>query len=161
MTRFTSWRQPTPACARPRGARRRPVDGDLVRHRLERAPDLRQGDALHVRAQIARPHKLEFGVLQRHIVAHRAFGQQHDARRPFFADIIGHRRGRAGEVAFRDDIGRAFGMRQHHDPRMAFAHTPDVLGGEALMHLAMSLPGDDLDLGLGRGVAAPDTRREA
>src|SRR5271170_3833277 len=77
--------------ARAVGDRR--IDGDLVAHGFERTADLRQRDALHMRAQIARPHKVEIGVLQRHIVAHRAFGQQDDAGRVFPTDIVGHRRG--------------------------------------------------------------------
>src|SRR6516165_11654775 len=130
------------------------VDGDLVRHSFERAPDLRQRDALHVRAEIARPHEFELGILQRDIVAHRAFGQKHDARRPLPADIVGHRRGRAGKVAFGDDLGRAFRMSEDGDAGMALAQAPDVLGGKALVHLAMTHPGNDLDLRLRRDVAS-------
>src|SRR5690349_5613144 len=129
------------------------IDGDLMGHRFEAVADLGQGDPLHVRAQIARPHKIEVGVLQRDIVAHRAFGQQDDARRPLPADIIGHRRGRSREIALGNDLGGAFRMRQDRDPGMALPEALDVLGSEALMHLAMPFPCDDLDLGLGCGVA--------
>src|SRR5262245_33373698 len=50
----------------------RRLNGNLMGHGFERVADLRQGDALHVRAQIAGPHKFEIGVLQSDIVAHRA-----------------------------------------------------------------------------------------
>ena len=42
---------------------------------------LRQRDALHVRAQVARAHELDLRVLHGDVVAHRAFGDQHHARR--------------------------------------------------------------------------------
>src|SRR5215472_16082352 len=132
----------------------RRVDGDLVGHGFERAPDLRQRDALHVRAEIARPHEFELGILQCDIVAHRAFGQQYDARWPLLADIIGHRRGRAGKVAFGDDLGRALRMGEDGNAGMALAQAADVLGGKAFVHLAMTHPGDDLDLGLRGDVAS-------
>ena len=51
-----------PACARRRGARGAATAGSIVTsyvHRLERAADLRQRDALHVRAEIAGPHELD------------------------------------------------------------------------------------------------------
>ena len=42
--------------------------------------DLRQRDALHVRAEIAGPHEFDIGIFDRDIVAHRAFGDHHHAR---------------------------------------------------------------------------------
>src|SRR5260221_3239884 len=42
---------------------------------------------------------------------------------------------------------------QHGDAGMGRAQFADVLGREALVHLAMAHPGDDLDLDLGRDVA--------
>src|SRR4029077_561759 len=94
--------------ARPLGDRG--IDRDLVGYGFERAPDLRQGDALHVRAQIAGPHEIEIGILQRDIVAHRALGQQHDATRLLLADKSGHCRGQAGEIALCNDLGGTFRM---------------------------------------------------
>ena len=46
----------------------------------ERLEDFRQRDALHVRAEIARPHELDVRALDRDVVAHRAFGHE---QRPF------------------------------------------------------------------------------
>src|SRR5215813_1339364 len=66
------------------------LDGNLMSHGLERVADLRQRNALHMRAQIAGPHKFEIGVLHRDIVAHRAFGQQNHASWPFLAHVVGH-----------------------------------------------------------------------
>ena len=43
-------------------------------------------------------------------------------------------------------------MGEHDDAGMVLAQLADVVGGEALVHLAMALPGDDLDLGLGGDV---------
>ena len=101
------------------------------------------------------------GMLDRDVVAHRAFGHQHDARRLLGGDIVDHRGGRAGEIGFRDDLRRAFGMREHDHAGMLLAQRADLGGGEALMHLAMALPGDDLDVGFGRDVAGREIRREA
>ncbi len=72
--------------------------------------------------------------------------------RAIAADIVDQGRGRAGEVRFRDDLGRAFGMRQHHDAGMGRAVVADLGGGEPLMHLAGAFPGDDLHAGQVRDV---------
>ncbi len=138
--------------ARRAGARDGRVDRHLVLHRLQRVPDLRQGDLLHVRAEIAGPHELDVGMLDGDVVAHRALGHQHDAPRLLLADIVDHRRGRAGEVGHGHDLGRAFGVGEDNDARMAGAELLDVGGGEALVHLAVARPGDDLDAGFGGDV---------
>ena len=44
------------------------------------------------------------------------------------ADIVGHRRGRAGEIGLGHDLGRAFGMGQHDDAGMAGAELAHVGG---------------------------------
>src|SRR5665213_2642107 len=56
-------------------------------HGLERMQDAVQGNALHVRAQVAGPHELHLGMLHRDIVAHRAFGDHHHPARLAVADI--------------------------------------------------------------------------
>src|SRR6185312_9851896 len=129
------------------------VDGDLALQRFERAADLRQRDPLHVRTKIAGSDEVDLWVLDRNVVAHRAFRHQHDAARPLGIDIACHRRGRAGEIRFGHYLGRAFRMRQHDDAGMRRAQLADLGGAEALMHLAMAGPGDDLDAGLGGNVA--------
>ena len=121
-------------------------------HGLQRAPDLWQRDALHVRAQIARPHELDVGVLDRDVVAHRALGHQHHPPRLLVGDIAAHGGGRAGEVGLGHDLGRALGMRQHDHARMLLAQLADLGRREALVHLAVPGPGDDLDPGLGGDV---------
>src|SRR5215218_1314385 len=63
------------------------VDGDFVLQPLQGTTDVRKGDPLHVRAQIARPHELNVWVLQRDVVAHRALGHEHDAGGPPLAHI--------------------------------------------------------------------------
>ncbi len=114
--------------------------------------DIAKRDPLHVRAEIAGPDEFEIGVLDRDVVAHRAFRQQHHARRPLFGDIGGYRRRGAGEISLGQHLRRTFRMREHDDARMIFAQLPHFLGAEALMHLAMPGPGDHLDLGLGGNV---------
>ena len=101
------------------------------------------------------------GILDRDVVAHRAFGQQHDAGRAVLGHIGRHGRGRAGKIGFRHDVRRAFRMRQNDHAGIILAQLPHFGGVEALMHLAMARPGDDLHIGLGRDVAAPDIRRAA
>ncbi len=89
-----------------------------------------------MRAEIARPDELDLGMLDGDVVAHRALGQQHHPGRPLLPDKIGHRRGRAGEVAFGDDIGWAFGMRQHKRPRITHLQLNDFLFGKNGVHNA-------------------------
>ena len=62
------------------------------------------------------------------VVAHRALGHQHDPAGPLAADIVDHRRGRAGEIGFGHHLGRAFGVGEHDDAGMAVAQLADVRG---------------------------------
>ena len=66
------------ACARAR--RDRGIDRHLLLEEHERLEDLRQRDALHMRAEIARPHELDLGRLDRDVVAHRALGHEQHLR---------------------------------------------------------------------------------
>ncbi len=129
------------------------VDEHLVLQRFERAQDLRQRRALHVRAEIARPHELDVGKLGGDVVAHRAFGEHHDALVLMVAHEVDHRGGRAGEVDGGEHVGRAFGMRDHDDAVVAFAQLLDVDRAEALVHFAVAVPRDDLDGGVRCDVA--------
>ena len=61
------------------------------------------------------------GLLDGDVVAHRAFGHQHDPARPLAADIVDHRRRRAREIGFGHDLGRAFGMGEHDEAGMPVA----------------------------------------
>src|SRR5437764_15013157 len=56
----------------------REIDHDLFLHVHEAVENLRQGDALHVRAQITWPHELDIWQLGLHIVSHRAFRDRDD-----------------------------------------------------------------------------------
>src|SRR5262245_35912896 len=58
------------------------VDHDLLFHVYEAVENLWQRDALHVRAQIARPHELDLRQFRLHVVCHRALGHHDDALRP-------------------------------------------------------------------------------
>ena len=91
-------------------------------------------------------------MLHGDVVAHGAFGHEHDPRRSLRIDIVDHRRRRAREIRFAHHLGRAFWMGEHHDSGMAGAKLADVLGREAFMHLAVAGPGDDLDPGFGGDV---------
>src|SRR3954471_21134090 len=117
-------------------------------HLLQRHTDLRQGDALHVWAEVARPNEGYRGVLHGEIVAHRAFGDQCDPCRLLRRDEVAHHRRRAGEISFGDDIRWAFWVGQHDQTWVFQAKLADFGGREALMHHAMAGPGDDLDTGL-------------
>ena len=103
-------------------------------------------DALHVRAQVAGPHELDLRVESRHVVAHRALGHEGHTGRALLADEVGHPGGRSGKVGCRHHLRRRLRVGQHHHVRIALAHLTDVLGGEALVHLAVPGPGDDLNL---------------
>ena len=114
-----------PACARRRGARGAAIAGSIVTscgHGLER---VRGCCASVIRFMCG--HRLQgrtnssSGCCDRDIVAHRAFGHQHHARRPLVADIVRHRGGRAGEIGLGHDLGRAFGMGEHDDAGMGLA----------------------------------------
>src|SRR5262245_14485774 len=125
------------------------LDRHLWTHGLQRAADLSKCDPLHVRAKIARPHELDLRVWHRDVIAHRALGHQHDPPRLLVGDVIAHRRSRAGEVGLGHDLRRALRMRQNHQARMLFAQLADLSSGEALMHLTVSGPSDNLDPGFG------------
>src|SRR5262245_22663528 len=61
------------------------VDHDFLLHVHEAVENLWQGDALHVRAQIARPHEFDLRQLRLHVVRHGALGHHDDALRPAVA----------------------------------------------------------------------------
>src|SRR6185312_12763310 len=105
-------------------------NGHLLFQHDEGLKDLRQRDALHMRAKIARTHEID---LRRLMVMH-----------PF-----DHAAGRAGEIGFGDHVGGAFGVGNDLDAGIGLAIGAELLAGEALMHLAMALPCDDIDGGLG------------
>ena len=109
---------------------------------------LSKRDALHVRAEIAGAQEFDVANVGRNVVGHRAFGQHDDARRALLDHVVDHGGGRAGEIAFGDDVGGAFGMGEHDRAGMVGAEAADVLGREAFVHLAAAVPGDDLDLRL-------------
>src|SRR6185437_12123385 len=52
------------------------IDRDLLFEEHEAVENLRQRDALHVRAKIAGPHELDPGRLDRDVIAHRAFSDE-------------------------------------------------------------------------------------
>ena len=68
-----------------------------------------------------------------------------------------HRRGRAHEIGLGQHLGRALGVGQDLDP-VPLRRTigPQLLAREALVHLAMPLPEDDLDVGLRGHVLAQE-----
>ncbi len=55
--------------------------GDFLAQVDEAVENLRQRDALHVRAEVARPHELDVRQFGLHVVGHRAFGDHHHALR--------------------------------------------------------------------------------
>ncbi len=65
-----------------------------------------------------------------------------------------HPRGRADEVGFGQDVGRALGMGEDPDAGVLATQQPDLLRPEALVHLAVTLPEDDLHVGAAGHVAA-------
>ena len=116
------------------------IDLDLVLVGLQRVADVLQRDPLHVRTEIAGPDELDIGMQHRDVVAHRALRQQHHPGRSLLRHEARHRRGRSGEVRFRDDLGRAFRMRENGDAGVVFANSPNVESSEELMDFAMALP---------------------
>ena len=65
--------------------------------------------------------------------------------------------GGAGEISLGDHIGRAFRMGDDPDRGICLAVTAQLLAGEALMHLAGAMPGDNLHLGLARDIGGEET----
>ena len=111
--------------------------------------NLRQRDPLHVRAEVAGTHEVDLRRLDRDVVAHRAFGHEQNLARLIVVHPFDHAAGRAGEIGFGDHVRRALGMGDDLHAWIGLAIGAKLLAGEALMHLAMALPGDDLDGGLG------------
>ncbi len=130
----------------------RRIDHDLFPKVDQTVENFRQSDALHVRAEIARTHEFDIGQLGVDIVGHRAFRDHGDAARTPGADPVDHTCGRARVIGLCDHIGRALGMGNDHERRVALAIAPQLLTGEALVHLAGAMPGDDLHLGLRRNI---------
>ena len=125
----------------------RRVDRDLVLTQLQRPPDLGQRDALHVRAQIAGPHELDLRIESRHVVAHRALGHEGHPGRALLADEVGHRRRSIRQSPPPPPPPAAPpGWASTTTSGIALAHLTDILGGEALVHLAVPGPGDDLNI---------------
>src|SRR3954451_24329858 len=122
------------------------VDRDLMLQALQGAPDVGERDPLHVRAQIAGPHELDVRVLQRDVVAHRALGHEHDPGGTSLADIVHHRGCGAREIRLSHHLGWTFWMSEHDDPWMHLAEFADVLRREPLMHLAVTRPGNHLNV---------------
>ncbi|MNR00828.1 hypothetical protein D3C85_1166160 [compost metagenome] len=106
-----------------------------------------------MRAQVARADEVDAGHVALDVRGHRALGDHHHLLRLAIRHIVDHRRRRSGEVRRRQHLFRAFRVGQDFRARIGDAHLGDVGGGEALMHLAAALPGDDADVGLGRDVA--------
>src|SRR5262245_52020648 len=87
------------------------IDHGLLLHVDEAIEDLRQGDALHVRAEIAGPHELDIGQFGLHVVGHRTFRDHDDARWPVLSHPIDHACRRSGVVGFCQHVRRALSMR--------------------------------------------------
>src|SRR5262245_50470942 len=126
------------------------IDRDLLLEEDEAFEDLRQRDPLHMRAEIAWPHEGDVRRLDGDVVAHRALGHEQHFRRLVVLDPLDHARGRAGEIGFRQHVGRTFGVGDDLHAGIGLAIGAELLAGEEFMHLAMTLPGDDLNGGLGR-----------
>src|ERR1700759_820222 len=128
----------------PRLVRDHGVDGDFLPQVDQAVQNLRQRDPLHVRAEIARAHHLDVGQFSLHVVGHRAFGDHHHALALVLAYPVDHVRGRAGEIGFRQHVGRAFRMRDDLHGGVRFTISAQLVAGESLMDLTGALPGDDL-----------------
>ena len=81
-------------------------DSDFMGHCFQRPADLRQSDPFHMWAEIARFDEVHRRMVDRNVIRHRAFRQQHDPRWFLASHIIRHVRGGASEVGFRDDLTR-------------------------------------------------------
>src|ERR1700730_5272398 len=128
------------------------IDRDLERQRLQRLPDFRQCNPFHMWAQVARPHELDVGMIDRDVVAHGAFRHHDDTRRLFGTDIFDHGSGRSGKICFGHDFRRTLGMRKHDYAGVLLAEQAYLGSSEELMDLAMSGPGDDFDAGFSSNI---------
>ena len=115
----------------------------------ERLENFRQRDALHMRAEIARPHELDVGgstatlSLIEHSVTSSTFDGWLSCTHlimPLVEPV---------KSASASTSGAHSGWAMIFTPGSALAIGTKLLAGEPLMHLAMALPGDDLDVGLG------------
>ena len=98
--------------------------------------------------------------LDRDVVGHRALGHHHDPRRALASHVPDHAGGRADVVGGLEHVGRALRMREDRArPGAACGNDADLVAAEALVHLAVALPQDDLRLRLRRDVLARGTRR--
>src|SRR5437867_2595597 len=116
--------------------------------------NLRQRNALHVRAEVARTNEFDLRVLDRDIVAHGALRDHDDAPRAAFADVPDHPRGGPDKIGLCQDIRRTFRMRENLDAWILPAEDAQFIGRETLMHFTAPSPENDLHVRLGRDVTA-------
>ena len=121
-------------------------------HCFQRPADLRQSDPFHMWAEIAWLYEIHRRMVDRNVIRHRAFRQQYDPGWLLASHIIRHVRGGASEVGFRDDLGRAFRMRQNDHAGIIGAQGAHFSRGETFMDFAVACPGYDFDVGLGGDV---------
>ena len=146
-----------PACARPRAARApppparpRPRCSSVCRARRIFGSVIRFmcGQRLHGRTNSVS------GKLDRDVVAHRALGDQHHAPRPRGLEVADHAGRRADVVGRGEHVRRALGVAEHRHLRVLPPERRDLGAREALVHLAVPLPQDELRLRLRGHVAA-------
>jgi hypothetical protein len=116
--------------------------------RLQGSQDARQGDALHVRAQVAGLDELHIGKLDGDVAGHRALGDHRHLLRVHFRHVLDHRRGRADIIGLLQDVIGALRMGHDVDAGVHAAELPQLGTGEALVHLAGTCPHHQFDLGL-------------
>ena len=148
--------RPTASIARPPGGLAPSTSGSTSTScsTSERLEDLGQGDPLHVGAQVAGPHELVLGEVDRHVVAHGALGHQQHPRRPARSDGATMPEVDPTKSAAASTSGGHSGCARTSRSAVGLAEAADLVAGEALVDDAVALPQDHLDVGL-RGHVAP------
>src|SRR5215218_2181754 len=121
------------------------LDEHLGGHRLQRAADAAQRDALHVGTEVAGPHELGAGRLERHVVGHRALGHHHHPLGLAALHDVDHPGGGAHVVGLGQHVGRALGMGDDLQTRRLGPVAAQVGTCEALVHHAGAFPEDEVD----------------
>ena len=98
--------------------------------------------------QVAGANKLDIVESRGHVVAHRALGDHQDFFRPFLDYVVLHLCRRTDKVGNAEYVWRALRVRDDGQVVVAATVGLEFLGREALVHLAVALPGDDFDVGL-------------
>lgn len=117
-------------------------DLDFVLQQTQRVVDVFERDALHVWTKITGANELGRRTHGRHVVGHRALGEQHHLRGCMLHHPVAECSRRACEICSLQHLGRTLGMSEHHGARVCLAQAGNIARRETRVHFATPRPSD-------------------